>query len=141
MKSRERYTKPLRRVVFYDKESNRTFVFYTNNSQIAAETVALLYKYRWRVELLFKFLKQHLHIKEFFGTTENAVRIQIYSAIIAYCLVAVLERELNLDRDIYDVLRVLELSMFDKSPIVELFRKSQTQTSSEEAIQLSLKFD
>lgn len=141
MKSRERYTKPLRRVVFYDKESNRTFVFYTNNSQIAAETVALLYKYRWRVELLFKFLKQHLHIKEFFGTTENAVRIQIYSAIIAYCLVAVLERELNLDRDIYDVLRVLELSMLDKSPIVELFRKSQTQTSSEEAIQLSLKFD
>lgn len=140
-KPKKQYPKPLRRVVFYDKESNRTFVFYTNNFQITAETVALLYKYRWSVELFFKFLKQHLHIKEFFGTTENAVRIQIYSAIIAYCLVAILERELNLDRDVYDVLRVLELSMFDKSPIVELFKKSQTQASSEEAIQLSLEFD
>lgn len=138
---KKQYTKPLRRVVYYDKEGKRTFVFYTNNFRITAETVALLYKYRWRVELLFKFLKQHLHIKEFFGTTENAVRIQIYSAIIAYCLVAILERELNLDRDIYDVLRVLELSMFDKSPIVELFKKSNTQTSAEDAIQLSLEFD
>ncbi len=141
VKPKKQYTKPLRRIVFYEKESNRTFVFYTNNFQITAETVALLYKYRWRVELLFKFLKQHLHIKEFFGTTENAVRIQIYSAIIAYCLVAILERELNLDRDVYDVLRVLELSMLDKSPIVELFKKSRTQTSMEDAIQLTLKFD
>lgn len=140
-KPRKQYKKPLRRVVFYDRESNRTFVFYTNNFQISAENVALLYKYRWRVELFFKFLKQHLHVKEFFGTTENAVRIQIYSAIIAYCLVAILGHELSLDKDIYDVLRVLELSMFDKSPIVELFKKSRTLTSSEEAIQLSLKFD
>lgn len=137
----KQYTKPLRRVVFYDRESNRTFVFYTNNFQITAENVALLYKYRWRVELFFKFLKQHLHVKEFFGTTDNAVKIQIYSAIIAYCLVAILGHELNLDRDIYDVLRVLELSMFDKSPVVELFKKNRVQTSFEDAIQLTLKFD
>ena len=140
-KSKKQYPKAIRRVVYYDKESNRTFVFYTNNFQITAENVALLYKYRWRVELFFKFLKQHLHVKEFFGTTENAVKIQIYSAVIAYCLVAVFEHDFNLDRDIYDVLRVLELSMFDKSPLVELFKKSKPQPPAEDAIQLSLKFD
>ena len=71
-------------MVFYDYDGNRTFVFYTNNFDVTAEQVALLYKYRWRVELFFKWLKQHLRIKEFYGTSENAVKIQIYAAIIAY---------------------------------------------------------
>ena len=76
-KTRKNYPETLRRVIFYDREGNRTFVFYTNNFDITAEEVALLYKFRWRVELFFKWLKQHLRVKEFYGTSENAVKIQI----------------------------------------------------------------
>ena len=80
----------MRRIVFYDADGNRTFVFYTNNVILSAEDIALAYKYRWHVELFFKWVKQHLHVKEFYGTTENAVKIQLYSAISAYCLVAII---------------------------------------------------
>lgn len=80
----------MRRIVFYDADGNRTFVFYTNNMILSAEDIALAYKYRWRVGLFFKWVKQHLHVKEFYGTTENAVKIQLYSAISAYCLVAII---------------------------------------------------
>ena len=83
-------------MVFYDYDGNRTFVFYTNNFEVTAEQVALLYKYRWRVELFFKWLKQHLRIKEFYGTSENAVKIQIYAAIIAYCLVVIVQECMDL---------------------------------------------
>lgn len=88
-------------MIFYDKEDNRTFVFYTNNLDITAEEVALLYKYRWRVELFFKWLKQHLRVKEFYGTSENAVKIQIYAAIIAYCLVAIIKHDMKLEIETY----------------------------------------
>lgn len=76
-------------------------MFYTNNFSLSAEDVALAYKYRWRVELFFKWMKQHLHIKEFYGTTENTVKIQLYSAIIAYCLVAIVERKMKLNMEMY----------------------------------------
>ena len=83
------YPEKLRRVAYYDKDMNRTFIFLTNNFELSAEQIALLYKNRWQIELFFKWIKQHLKIKSFWGTSENAVRIQIYCAIIAYCLVAI----------------------------------------------------
>ena len=91
--------------------------------EIPATQVALLYKYRWHVDLFFKWIKQHLKIKSFWGTTETAVRIQIYSAITAYCLVAIVEHDLKLHRSTYEVLRILSASLLDKTPIKELFTK------------------
>lgn len=116
----------MRRIIFYDKEGNRTFVFYTNNFSLSAEDVALAYKYRWRVELFFKWMKQHLHIKEFYGTTENAVKIQLYSAIIAYCLVAIVERKMKLNMEMYDLLRILSVSLLDRTPLVDLLLPSKS---------------
>lgn len=101
-------------MVFYDYDGNRTFVFYTNNFEVTAEQVALLYKYRWRVELFFKWLKQHLRIKEFYGTSENAVKIQIYAAIIAYCLVVIVQECMDLKLQTYDVLRILSTALLTK---------------------------
>lgn len=119
-KTQKQYPCIIRRVVFYDYEGNRTFVFYTNNFDVTAENVALLYKYRWRVELFFKWLKQHLRIKEFYGTSENAVKIQIYAAIIAYCLVVIVREEMKLGLPTYDVLRILSTALLTKMPLREL---------------------
>lgn len=119
-KTRKQYPEAIRRVVFYDKEGNRTFVFYTNNMDISSEDVAQLYLYRWRVELFFKWMKQHLRIKEFYGTSENAVKIQIYSAIITYCLVAIVEHDMRLGMDTYELLRILSFSVIDKIHLVDL---------------------
>ena len=115
------YPAKLRRVKYYDKESNRTFIFLTNNMNISADNVALLYKNRWQVELFFKWIKQHLKIKSFWGTSENAVRIQIYCAISAYCLVSIVADKLKLKRSTYEILQVLGISLLDKTPINELF--------------------
>lgn len=119
-KTRKQYPKPIRRIVYYDADGNRTLVFYTNNFTIAAEDVALLYKYRWRVELFFKWMKQHLCIKEFYGTSENAVKIQIYVAIIAYCLVVVVKESMKLPMQTYDVLRILSAALLTKMPLRDL---------------------
>ena len=124
-KTKKNYPEELRRVVYYDKEGNRTFVFYTNNVDITAEEVALLYKYRWRVELFFKWMKQHLRIKEFYGTSENAVQIQIYAAITAYCLVAIVQQEYKLEMDTYDVLRILNVSLLTRMPLVDLLAEAE----------------
>jgi len=115
------YPDKLRRVKFYDMETKRTFVFLTNNFDLSAEQIALLYKNRWQVELFFKWIKQHLKIKCFWGTSENAVRIQIYSAIIAYCLVAIVGYDLKIERSTYEILQVLGISLLDKTPVNELF--------------------
>lgn len=115
------YPVKLRRVKYYDNESNRTFVFLTNNLKVSADNVALLYKNRWQVELFFKWIKQHLKIKSFWGTSENAVRIQIYCAISAYCLVSIVADKLKLERSTYEILQVLGISLLDKTPINELF--------------------
>jgi hypothetical protein len=116
----KQYPEKLRRVKFYDQETDRTFVFLTNNFDITAEEVAFLYKNRWQVELFFKWIKQHLKIKTFWGTSENAVRIQVYSAIIAYCLVAIVGNQLKIDRSTYEILQVLGISLLDKTPVKEL---------------------
>ena len=121
--TKQKYPAVLRRVAYYAADKNKTFIYLTNNMEITAVEVALLYKYRWRVELFFKWIKQHLKIKSFWGTTETAVRIQIYSAITAYCMVAIVEHDLKLHRSTYEVLRILSASMLDKTPIKELFTK------------------
>jgi hypothetical protein len=117
------YPEKLRRVKFYDDETKRTFVFITNNFELTANQVALLYKNRWQVELFFKWIKQHLKVKSFWGTSENAVRIQIYTAIITYCLVAIVGCELNLERSTYEILQIVGISLLDKTPVNELFAK------------------
>ena len=115
------YPEKMRRVKFYDQETKRTFVFLTNNFELTAEQIALLYKNRWKVELFFKWIKQHLKIKAFWGTSENAVRIQIYTAIITYCLVAIAGNDLKIDRSTYEILQVLGISLLDKTPVKQLF--------------------
>lgn len=117
----KQYPEKIRRVKFYDAEFNRTFVFLTNNMELTAEQVALLYKNRWQVELFFKWIKQHLKIKSFWGTSENAVRIQIFCAISAYCLVAIIGYDLKISRSTYEILQVLGISLLDKTPVKELF--------------------
>lgn len=116
------YPEKLRRVKFYDKESDRTFIFLTNNMELSGVQIAFLYKQRWQVELFFKWIKQHLKIKAFWGTSENAVRIQIYSAIIAYCLVAIIGAKLEIERSTYEILQVLGISLLDKTPVKELLK-------------------
>jgi transposase len=114
------YPAKIRKVRFYDEKTNRTFVFLTNNMELSAEQIAFLYKQRWQVELFFKWIKQHLKVKSFWGTTENAVRIQIYTAIITYCLVAIVGKKLKINRTTYEILQVLGISLLDKSPVNEL---------------------
>ncbi|SHF21117.1 transposase, IS4 family [Mariniphaga anaerophila] len=114
------YPDKLRRIKFDDAESNRYFVYLTNNMDLKAEEIVLLYKNRWQVELFFKWIKQHLKIKAFWGTSENAVRIQIYSAIIAYCLIAIIGKELKIERSTYEILQILGISLLDKALINEL---------------------
>jgi hypothetical protein len=115
------YPYKLRKVKFHDSEMNRTFVFLTNNMTLTAKEIALLYKNRWQVELFFKWIKQHLKIKTFWGNSENAVRIQIYTAIITYCLVAIVGHDLKIDRSTYEILQILGISLLDKTPVKELF--------------------
>jgi len=117
------YPEKLRRVKYYDKESDRTFVFLTNNMEVTAVQVALLYKNRWQIELFFKWIKQHLKIKSFWGTSENAVRIQLYCAIIAYCLVAIVAEDLKTGRSTYEMLQVISISLLDKTPVNELLKR------------------
>jgi len=114
------YPKKLRRIKYYDAETDKTLVFLTNNFELAATDIALLYKYRWKIELFFKWIKQHLKIKSFWGTTPNAVKIQIYSAIIAYCLVAIISNKLKVEHSIYEILQILSISLLDKTPLKEL---------------------
>ena len=138
----KRYPEVLRRIVFYDVEGSRRFVFYTNNLSVTAEAIALLYKYRWRVELFFKWIKQHLHVKEFYGNSENAVKIQIYCAIIMYCLVAIIEHDMQLNMSIYSVIQILSASAVTKTPLAELFENSKMSAKEEadEGVQYLLEF-
>jgi hypothetical protein len=123
LQTRKKYPVLLRRVGYYSVEHKRTFTYLTNNFGISAKYIVLLYKNRWQVELFFKWIKQHLHVKSFWGVTENAVKIQIYAAITAYCLVAIIEHDLRLNRSTFDVLRILSVSLFDKTSIKELFER------------------
>lgn len=122
-KSLKSYPEKLRRVKYHDAETNKVFIFITNNVELTALEIALLYKKRWQVEL-FKWIKQHLRIKSFWGTTINAVKIQLYCAIITYCMVTIVANKLKVDRSIYEVLQILSFSLLDKSPVNEILNKS-----------------
>jgi len=135
----DNYPTVLRRIVYYAADLGRSFVYYTNNFYLAAKDIALLYRYRWQVELFFKWIKQHLRVKRFWGDSENAVRIQIHVAIITYCLVAIIEHDLKLDRPVFEVMRVLGCSLLVKDNLLELFRERQGDMG--DSGQLELKFD
>jgi len=122
------YPDPLRRIRYYDEENDRRLVFLTNNMQLPAVTIAELYKSRWQIELFFKWIKQHLRIKSFFGTSANAVKSQIWIAISVYLLVAILKKELGIDRTLYEILQVLSLTQFEKTPINQVFENKNYKT-------------
>ena len=121
------YPEKLRRIKFYDEETDNNLEFLSNSFDITAEEIAQLYKYRWKVELFFKWIKQHLKVKSFWGTTQNAVKIQVYSAIIAYCLVALVRNKLKVDRSTYEILQILSISLLDKAPLNELLTNQNYQ--------------
>ena len=131
-KSRKDYPENLRLVRYYDEEQDREFMFLTNAMDLTAQQIADLYKNRWQIELFFKWLKQHLKIKKFLGTTENAVRIQISAAITAYCLVAIVQHDMQLKRSTYEVLQILSMSLTDKTPLRELFNKTYSNDVKEQ---------
>lgn len=118
------YPENLRRIKFYDKENNRTFVFLTNNWELKATEIAQLYKHRWKIELFFKWIKQHLKIKSFWGRSENAVKTQIWIAIGAYALIAIAKKKLKLKQSLYEILQLVSICSLDKVPIRELFSKA-----------------
>ena len=121
------YPKRLRLVRYHDPEQNREFMFLTNAMSLTSLQIANLYKNRWQVELFFKWLKQHLKIKKFWGASENAVRIQIYCAICAYCLVAIAQHDLKLEISTYETLQILGISLTDTTPLQELLSKTNLQ--------------
>lgn len=137
------YPIPLRRIVFYAPDLGRTFTYYTNNFYLKAKEIALLYRYRWQVELFFKWIKQHLRVKSFWGESENAVRIQIHVAIITYCLVAIIEHDLKLDRPVVEVMRILGNSLLVKDSIQELLTSvaNKADDESDSQMHLDFKFD
>jgi len=115
--SAKNYPEHLRRIRFKDPESGKTLVFVTNNTSLPALTIAALYKNRWQVELFFKWIKQHLRIKRFLGTSENAVKTQIWCAVATYMLIAIVKKELHLDASLYTCLQILSVSVFEKTEV------------------------
>ena len=129
--SQKGYPERLRRVRFFDAESDRTFVYLTNNFLLPALTIAQLYKNRWQVELFFKWIKQHLRIKRFVGTSPNAVKTQIWIAICVYVQVAILKKELHLPQSLHKILRILDVHAFEKLPLTELLAESVERNENE----------
>ena len=128
-RSSRRYPAPLRLIAFYDAELDRRFVFLTNNFGLPALTIAMLYKSRWQVELFFKWIKQNLRIKSFFGHSPNAVKTQIWTAISTYVLVAIVKRELKIDRSLSEILQILSLSLFEKTQLSDALSLEKTRNS------------
>ena len=132
------YPEKLRRIRYIDPETKKDLTFLTNNFVLSTETITKLYKYRWQIELFFKWIKQHLRIKKFYGLTENAIQTQIWIAISTYVLVAIIKKELKLEHSLYNILQILSVTAFEKMPIVEIFTDVTLQNKNEN--QLLLKF-
>ena len=130
IESAKAYPETLRRVSFYDAETDKRLKFLTNNFVLPALTIAQIYKARWQVELFFKWIKQHLRIKAFFGTSENAVKTQIWIAVSVYVLVAIVRKRLGLDASLYQILQILSLTLFEKVPILQALQPSDSQNES-----------
>ena len=127
------YPAPLRRIRYWDATRQKRLVFLTNNFALPPHVIADLYRCRWQVELFFKWLKQHLRIKAFYGTSENAVKTQVWSAVCTYLLVAIVRKRLNLDVSLYTLLQSLSVSLFDKTPINQAFLLVQSQHTDDES--------
>jgi hypothetical protein len=127
------YPDKLRRIHFYDNETNKRLIFLTNNFTLSAFTIAQLYRCRWQVELFFRWIKQHLRIKAFYGTSENALKTQIWIAISIYVLVAIIKKRLNLHGSLYRILQILSVNVFEKTPILEALSDADDQNASEES--------
>ena len=133
------YPQYIRYVVFYDEENSKRLGFFTNNFELPALTIALLYKCRWKVEIFFKWIKQHLRIKAFFGTNENAVKTQIWIAISVYVLVAIVKKKLSVEASLYTILQSLSLTLFEKMPLDQLLTDATLHNlESETSTQLNL---
>ncbi len=128
-KSSRLYPEALRRVAFYDAQNERRLVFLTNNFTLPALTIARLYKSRWQVELFFKWIKQHLRIKAFYGTSDNAVKTQVWIAISVYVLVAIVKKELGIQRSLYEILQILSVTLFEKTSLFTTLSDSPTPNS------------
>lgn len=127
----KKYPDKLRLIKFYDSESAMELEFISNNFELPATEIAMLYKYRWRIELFFKWIKQHLQINSFWGTSENAVRIQVYTAIIAYCTVAIMKESLKINHTNYEILQILSMTLLSKTPVNQLFDVNYQQNFKE----------
>ena len=128
---KDEYPEPLRLIKYWDEENKREFTFLTNNFELTALEIAELYRQRWQIELFFKWLKQHLKIKHFYGTSLNAVKIQVYVAIITFCLVAIVQHDMKLELSTYEVLHVLSVSLTTKMHLVDLLNKTNFQNDKE----------
>ena len=133
------YPEKLRRVRYFDQQTNKALVFLTNNFTLPPLTIAQLYRCRWQVELFFKWTKQHLRIKAFYGTSDNAVKTQIWIAISIYVLVAIVKKRLNLDHSLYSVLQILSVTILEKTPILQvLLHIDESENMLDDAKQLIL---
>ena len=122
-KSSREYPVAIRRISFQDTDKNRRFVYLSNNFDLPPLTIAKLYKSRWQIEIFFKWIKQHLRIKSFYGTTDNAVRTQIWIAVSVYLMIAIMKKELHLERKLYEILQIISITLFEKVPIKQLLEK------------------
>jgi len=140
-RSAQGYPERLRRIAYRDPESGKRFVFLTNNLTLPALSIARLYKCRWQVELFFKWIKQHLRIKKFFGTSANAVKTQIWIAITMYVLVALIKKRLNLERSLYTILQILSVTLFEKTPLLQALSQEIVKEQDDEQCKQLVLFD
>lgn len=135
------YPEKLRRIRYRDHETNKLFIFLTNNFTLPALTIAHLYKCRWRIELFFKWIKQHLRIKAFYGTSPNAVKTQIWIAISIYLLIAIMKKRLSLNQELYTILQILSVTLFEKVPLLQVLTETDYKTKSTDIYNQLLLFD
>lgn len=140
-KSSRLYPDPLRRITFYDTGNNRRFVFLTNNFSLQPLIVTQLYHCRWQIELFFKWIKQHLRIKAFYGTSDNAVKTQVWVAVSVYVLVAIIKRELKLERSLSDILQILSITLFEKTPLFEALTNTRLPNPQNQNLNQLVLFD
>ena len=129
--SKKRYPDKIRRIRSKDPQTGKSIILLTNNMVLSASMLATLYRYRWRIEVFFRWIKQHLRIKVFWGESENAVKTQIWAALCTYLLVAIMKKRLNIQQKMHEILQVLSVSVFDKTPVNQLFTETGIQKQSE----------
>ena len=132
LSSIKNYPDKLRRIHYVDADTGKSLVFLTNNFALPARTIALVYKGRWKVELFFKWIKQHLRIKHFYGTSANAVKTQIWISICVYVLVAIVKKQLQSERSLYNILQILSVNAFEKEPLQQLLKECASQNDGDE---------